>query len=268
MLLITGATGTVGRPLVAALVAAGARVRAVSRDPAAAALPPGVEVVAPTPAAVKDVTAAFVNPAAMSTETLQEVRSQGVRRIVLLSALAVETHAGSLIARHHERLEAEVVTAAPEWVILRPGMFAANTIRQWAGQIRAGDVVRGPYASSTDAPIHEDDVARAAVAALLQDDLLGRRLRLTGPQSLTRAQMVTAIGDVLGRSLHYQEIPAGTARAAMIEQGLPAETADAALALWRATAGRPSTVAPEAADVLGRRPRTFAEWVGDHAADF
>ncbi len=139
-----------------------------------------------------------------------------MRRVVLLSALAVDDDARppSEIATNHRSLEHALTATGLEWVILRPGMFAANTIYQWASQIRAGDVVRGPYAASTDAPIHERDVATAGARALLGADLVGRRLRMTGPQSLTREEMVAIVGAVIGRSLRYQEIPPAAGRGA------------------------------------------------------
>src|SRR4051812_5514696 len=189
MLLITGATGTVGRPLIDLLGAAGARVRAVTRDPRAAALPAGAEVVEGDPSrpatiagALDGVATLFLNPAAAGAaagDLLTLARDRGVKRVVLLSALAAgEPHA---IGAHHSALEDTVTASGLDWVILRPGMFAANTIAQWAAQIRAGDVVRGPYAESTDAPIHERDLAEVAARALLTDELTGRRARLTGP---------------------------------------------------------------------------------------
>ncbi|MFJ2031595.1 SDR family oxidoreductase [Streptosporangium sp. NPDC087985] len=218
MLLVTGATGTVGRPLIDLLISEGAEVRAVTRNPRTASLPVGVEVVEGDPSrpdtitsSLRGVTTLFLNPAAVGDaagDLLTLAREQGVKRVVQLSALAVvdDLHREHTIATHHKVLEEAVTSCDVEWVILRPGMFAANTITQWAGQIRAGNVVRSPYAASTDAPIHERDLAEVAVRALLTDGLVGQSLSLTGPQSLTRQEMVAIIGQVLNRPLSYQEI--------------------------------------------------------------
>ncbi|GAA4997578.1 NAD(P)H-binding protein [Actinopolymorpha pittospori] len=280
MLLVTGATGTVGRPLVDALIDAGVKVRAVSRNPLAAAMPAGVDVAEGDPsrphsiaAALHGVTTVFLNPAALggsAGELLALARERGVRRVVLLSALAVEAQAQppNLIATHHRAVEDALLASDLDWVILRPGMFAANTLLQWAAQIRAGNIVRGPFASSTDAPIHESDLAAVAARALLDDERSGQRILLTGPQSLTREQMVATIGQVIGRPLRYQEIPAEAAKRNMVAHGMPEQMVDTMLSLWAAGAGHPAAVETGVQSVLGRRPRSYAEWVADHAAAF
>ena len=280
MLLITGATGTVGRPLVDLLIQAGSPVRAVSRTPRAAALPVDVEVTEGDPnrpqsmaAALRGVTALFLNPAALGDsagELLALARERGVRRVVLLSALTVEDRAvpDNLIATHHRVIENAVLASELDWVILRPGMFAANTRPQWAGQIRGGDVVRGPFAASTDAPIHEADLAAVAVRALLDEEWTGQRIRLTGPQSLTREQMVGTIGQVIGRPLRYEEIPAEVAGRTMVAHGMPEQLVATMLSLWAAGVDRPAAVENGVETVLHRRPRSYAQWVADHATAF
>ena len=92
------------------------------------------------------------------------------------------------------------------WTFLRPGMFAANALSRWAPQIRAGDVVRWPYAASPTAPIHERDIAAVAVRAQLEAGHDGAEYVLTGPQSLRQLEQVATIGDVTGRSLRFEEM--------------------------------------------------------------
>jgi uncharacterized protein YbjT (DUF2867 family) len=280
MILVTGATGTIGRPLIDFLVSEGAEVRAVTRDPLTAGMPAGVEVVEGDPSrpdmiapALQGVDALFLNPAAIGDAAghlLALAREQGVKRVVLLSALAVddETHRHHAIAAHHRALEDTLTGHDLDWVILRPGMFAANVIAQWAAQVRAGDVVYGPYAAATDAPIHEEDVAGIGARALLTDELVGQRLHVTGPQSLTREQMVAVIGDVIGRPLRYQEISPEAARQGMVQHGLSEQFADVVLSMWARTVGHPAITTTEAEKILGRPARTFAMWVADHAAAF
>jgi hypothetical protein len=83
-------------------------------------------------------------------------------------------------------------------VILRPGMFAANTVAWWAPQSRAGDVVRWPYGAVETAPIDERDIAAVAVRALSEASLAGADFVLTGPAALSHARQVEVIGEVLG----------------------------------------------------------------------
>jgi uncharacterized protein YbjT (DUF2867 family) len=280
MLMVTGATGTVGLPLVESLVGEGVKVRAVTRDPASAGLPAEVDVIGADPSrpdtivsALDGVTALFLSPPAVGNaagELLALARDRGVRRAVLLSALAVEydQHARNAIVVHHRALEDTLLASGLEWVILRPGMFATNTIAEWATQIRAADVVIGPYAQSTAAPVDERDIAVAATRALLDDDLVGQRLRLTGPESLTTAQLVAVIGAVIGRPLRYREIPPEEARSAMTARGVPTPMVNATLSMQAHSIGHPATVTTDTANLLGRRAHTFAEWVAAHVDAF
>jgi len=147
-------------------------------------------------------------------------------------------------------------------------MFAVNTIALWAAQIRAGGVVRGPYAASAWAPIHERDLAGIGARALLTDELVGQRPVLTGPQSVTQEEMVATIGDTLGRRLRYQEIPPEAAKQSLVEHGFPEPFAAAFLSLQAKAAGQPALTTSEVEKILSRPALTFAEWATDHAAAF
>ena len=91
---------------------------------------------------------------------------------------------------------------------LRPTVFVTNFFGMWAPQIQAGDVVAGPYAAASTAPIVDRDISAVAAHALLTDELVGQRIPLTGPQALTNTELVDVIGGVLGRRLSYHEVPA------------------------------------------------------------
>jgi uncharacterized protein YbjT (DUF2867 family) len=196
MILVTGATGNVGRPLVDLLIAAGAGVRAVTRSPVTAGLPAGVDVVAGDPsrpdtldAALSGVTGLFINARAVrdaAGDLVTRARERGVGRVVALSAINIDDDPANQPSRYsgdrNKEAEDAAVHSGLEWVSLRPNFFGTNTSGMWAAQIRAGGVVRGPYPTSTAAPIHEHDIAGVAAHALLTDDLLGQRPILTGPR--------------------------------------------------------------------------------------
>jgi uncharacterized protein YbjT (DUF2867 family) len=285
MLLVTGATGTIGRPLIDALVNQGAKVRAVTHDSQAANLPAGVEVVEgdlsrpDTIAPFLDgVSALFLHPRAVGLaagELLAAARQRGVRRVVALSATNVDDPLDQQPSRYqgdrNKEVEDAAVVSGLAWVSLRASSYAANTLRTWGAQIRAGDVVRGPYANFSEAPIHERDLAEVVARALGSDDLVarrGRRLELTGPQSLTQQQMVATIGGVLGRPLRYQELPPEVATQGMIQQGIPEAFVEALMARYAREVGQPAPLSGEVERVLGRPARTYAEWVADHAVAF
>ncbi|TDE59654.1 NAD-dependent epimerase/dehydratase family protein [Nonomuraea mesophila] len=282
MILVTGATGTIGRPLAGLLAAEGVKVRAVTRDPDAAGLPGGVEVVAGDPGrpstlapALEGVSQVFLHPRAVglaAAQVLALAKERGVRRVVVLSAINVddpfEEQPSRVNGDRNKEVEDAAIASGLEWVSLRAGAFAVNTLLAWGGQIRAGDVVRGPYASFSEAPIHEQDLAAVGARALLSDDLVGRKLDLTGPQSLTHAELITVVGEVLGKPLRFQEIPAEAVRHAMVGQGLAEPFVVALLARYARGAGRPARVTGEVESILGRPARTWADWVTDHAGAF
>jgi uncharacterized protein YbjT (DUF2867 family) len=105
-------------------------------------------------------------------------------------------------------------------------VFVTNFFGMWAPQLKAGDTVSGPYASASTAPIVEADISAVAVHALLRDDLLGRKVPLTGPEALTNTELIAVVGDALGRSLRYQEVPPDLVRRRFIDLGFSAEFAD------------------------------------------
>ncbi len=187
MILVTGATGTVGRPLIEVLSTAGADIRAVIRKGQAAGLPAHVEVVvgdlsrpetiAP---ALRGVTALFLHPRAVADAAFELValaREQGVQRVVALSAINIDDPLDQQPSRsngdRNKEAEQAAVASGLEWVSLRPSSFASNTLQAWGAQIRAGDVVRYVYAAFEESLLDERDLAAVGARALLSDDLLG-----------------------------------------------------------------------------------------------
>ncbi len=282
MILVTGATGNLGRSLIDLLSVAGVEIRAVTRKAQAAGLPDGVEVVEGDPSrpdtivpALRGVTALFLHPRAVgiaAVELLALARERGVKRVVALSAINVDDDLDEQPSRYRGDRNKEVEDAAVgsglAWVSLRASSFAINTLQAWGAQIRAGDVIYGPYATFAEAPIHERDLAEVGARALLSDELVGRRLGLTGPQSLTHQEMVAIIGDVIGRPLRYQEIEPEAAKQGMVQHGFPEPFVEALMARYARGVGQEAATTSEVEKILGRSARTYAEWVADHAAAF
>jgi len=265
-ILVTGATGNVGRPLVTQLATAGVEVRAVTRAPDTARFPAGVKVVGTAAEGVRGASAVFLNSRALGDELeplVARARQVGVTRLVALSAINADDDFSRQPSRlrgdRNKEVEQLAVDSGLEWVSLRPTVFITNFFGMWAPQIQAGDVVNGPYANASTAPIVDRDISAVAAHALLTDDLLRRKIPLTGPQAFTNAELVDAIGTVLDRPLRYQEVPPELVRQRFIGLGFSAEFADAYIAFLSATVEKPALVTHEVEKILGRPAETFAD---------
>jgi uncharacterized protein YbjT (DUF2867 family) len=270
-IVVTGASGNVGRPLVSELAAAGARVRAVTRTPNTAGFPDGVEAVSSALDALSGASAAFLNSRALGDDLANVVtlaKRSGVTKLVALSAINADDDFSRQPSRfrgdRNKEVEQFAIDSGLAWVSLRPAVFASNFVGMWSAQIRAGDVVGGPYAAASAAPIVETDIAAVASHALLTDELVGQRIPLTGPQAFTNSELVEIIGTVLGRPLRYLEVPPDVVRQRFIGLGLGAEFADAYTAMLAAAIDKPALVTREVEKITGRPPATFAQWVSDH----
>jgi uncharacterized protein YbjT (DUF2867 family) len=269
-ILVTGATGKAGRHVVAALLAAGADVRALTRCPERAALPSGVDVVAgdlTDPAtlgpAFEGVTAAHLltvggdDYATLTTgqEIAELAWKAGVRRVTLLWN------------GQDGPVEQAVEASELEWTRLQPVDFMGNALG-WSGAIRTEGVVREPFATSRMAVVHEADVGAVAAAALLQDGHAGRAYPITGPEALTVPERVATIAAAIGRPVEFVELTERQARDRWRAAGLAEELIDL-LAAWQ---GDPPSVAHTVADTVqrltGHPPRAFAQWAAEHAAAF
>jgi uncharacterized protein YbjT (DUF2867 family) len=280
--LVIGATGNVGRQVLSQLTTTGARVRAMTRNPHATGLPPQIEVVRgdltlpeTLDECLDSIDAVFLvwtAPPGTVAPVLERIAKRA-RRIVFLSSPHKTAHPffqqpqPNPISALHAQIERLIETSGLQWTFLRPGMFAANARSWWAPQIRAGNIVRWPYAAAPTAPIHERDIAAVAVRALCEDGHAGAEYVLTGPQSLSQIEQVYAIGSVIDRPLRMEEISPDEARRELLTF-MPAFIANMLLDAWAAAIGQPALVTSTIAEITGAPARTFLDWASDHAADF
>ncbi|MCC5478133.1 NAD(P)H-binding protein [Streptomyces barringtoniae] len=272
MIVVTGATGNVGRALVDRLLAAGRPVRALTRDPQRAALPEGAEVVRfqpDDPAALFDgATALYLYAQAGSPALLEAARAHGVRHVVLLSSGIIQEGADETHPIHvmHATVEQQIRDSGLDWTFLRPNAFATNAL-QWAPQIRAGNTVRGVFANGLSAPIHEDDIAAVAERVLLDGGHEGVAHRLTGPEATTNAEQVAAVGAAVGRELTFVETDPREAGPELFPH-VPPHMLERLLRTFEETVGVPPEITDTVQKVTGTPARTFARWARDHADDF
>jgi uncharacterized protein YbjT (DUF2867 family) len=288
-ILVTGATGNVGRIVTEQLLQAGVAVRALSRNPDQAALPQGAEVVQGDLArpeslrqALDGVTRMYLFPfAATAPEVVDLAEEAGVRRVVVLSSGAVTA---GYDTDFHLPVEQAVEASGMEWTHVRPGEFMLNKLWLWGPSIRAERVVRDPFPDLAWHPVHERDIADVATAALLEGGHQRAAYTLNGPEFISRRDQVRAIAEAIGQDIRLEVVTPAQAREMYLAQGGFAaanarfltgfedyagndagrsETEDSGL-----TGPTASDSLPTAEQVTGKPARTFGEWVRDHARDF
>ena len=216
-ILVVGATGNIGSKVLSELTGRDVQIRALTRNSYTAGFPAQVEVVRGDLSipesldiclhGIDSVFLVWTAPADTVVPVLERM-AKHARRIVFLSAPLKTAHPffqqpnpSRALAEQIERL---IEASGLEWTFLRAGMFAGNSRRWWAPQIRIGDVVRWPYLSVHTAPVDERDIAAVAVRALCEEGHAGAEYVLTGPQSLSQLEQVATIGRALGRSLRIE----------------------------------------------------------------
>jgi uncharacterized protein YbjT (DUF2867 family) len=278
--LVIGATGNIGRQVVSLLAANGSPVRAFTRSPEDADMPPQVEVVQgdlTSPESldrclggIDAVFLVWTAPLATFGPVLDRI-AKHVRRLVFLSA-PIKTPHPFFQQPNPSRVQAEemerlIEASGVNWTFLRPGMLASNSLGWWAQQIRSGDVVRWPYLSVPTAPIDERDIAAVAVRTLCDDGLSGADYVLTGPESLSQFEQISTIGRAIGRTLSIEEISPHEAEREL-SATMPAFIVKMLLDAWSAGKDLPAFVTSTVAEITGTPARTFLNWASDHAAAF
>lgn len=271
MYLITGATGNVGGELVRALAGVGEPVRALTRTGGAAAAVPGVEAITgdlnrpeTLRAALEGVTGLFLLPGYQDMDgVLAEADRAGVRRVVLLSGSSADGDPGNAITRYMSASEAAVRGSGLPATIPRPSAFMSNTL-QWTAQLRAGDLMRAPFAGVLAATVDPADIAAVAALALRADGHAGQTYRLSGPEALRPADRVAVLAEVLRRPLRFEAQPDDEARAEL-SATMPAEYVDAFFDFYVGGALDESPVLPTVSRLTGRPARTFRRWAEAHA---
>jgi uncharacterized protein YbjT (DUF2867 family) len=267
MILVTGASGNAGGAVVRALVEAGEPVRGLVRDRSGASVPEGADVAVGDlnrPDTIEPhldgVTGVFLLSGYEGlAETLAAMRGAGVERVVLLSSSAAPSgDLDNAVARYHILSERAVRESGLAWTFLQPNSFMTNTLR-WLPQLRAGDIVRLPFADVPIAVIDPADLGAVAVKGLVTDELAGRSLRLSGPEALYPADQVRILGSALGRDLHFEAQGNEEARAEMTA-AMPAAYVDAFFSFFVDGTVDETTVQPTVREVLGREPGSFERW--------
>ena len=278
MILVTGPGGTIGAATVAALRARNARFKVAVRDTAKAA--EGVEAVRldwddldsylPALEGAERLFLLTPNSERQLGYVLQAVaaaKRAGVRRVVRLSAAGAGAESGFVIGRLHRAAERELELSGIPTTSLRPTGFMQNFFNYYGATRAASAEVYLPNGDGKGAWIDAADVGEVAAEALTADGHEGKTYELTGPEALSTAEALAIIGEALGHTYTYVDVPEEAARKAMERSGLPFWMADAFLELSALIRnGSSGRVTDDVRAVLGRPPRSAREWAEELAA--
>lgn len=283
--LLTGATGSVTRALLDALDGAELDLRALVRDPAKAGelTDRGVEVVVgdlgdpgTLPPAFKGVTDLWLLTAMdprspeHSMNAVWAARQAGVERVVRMSAIGAAHDAPNRNGRLHAMADHELQSSGLLWTILRPHAFMQNLL--WQADRIAGE---GAFSLNTGqgrlGMVDVRDVAEVAAQVLraAPDRHHGRIYTPSGPATLSYDEAAEQLGQVLGRAVRYLPADAAEAHAGMVANGIPHWLAGMLVEYGTAMgAGFGDYTTTDVEDVLGRAPRSFADFARDHRTAF
>ena len=273
-ILVSGATGTVGRQVVAELLRLGQSVRALTRDAATADLPEGVELVEGDLAQASSLAAALDGVTGWHLITFTGPRGAGGGEALANGAelVALAERAGVrrvTVLQNGQPGDVEVALAASGLAvtILQPVEFMANA-RDWAPRVMAGEPIEEPFVDRRSAMVHEADIGAVAAHALVGEGHGGQTYVITGPEVLTVEDKVHTLAAVLDRPIELRELSETEAVTRWQAQGYDEETIGFFLWMYGNPPAIGTTVADTVARVTGRPARTFGDWVREHADEF
>jgi len=280
MILITGASGNVGREVVKQALAVGLEIRATFQSPAVAAqAPAGLEGVIMDYAKPETIRAALhgvekiflVGPpvrelSALEANFVKEVRAAGGKHIVKLSALGGRE---STFPSGHRDSEENIEASGLPYTFLRPNGFMQNLVNYNAGTIRSQNAFYGCQGNGAVSIVDIRDIAAVAVIVLAATGHEGKSYALTGGEALTNQQIAEKISPVAGRKINYVDLAPAEFKSGVLSTGAPEWSADALVDLQRLyREGKASLVSDDVERLTRRKPITFDQFARDYAFAF
>lgn len=277
MILVTGATGHIGRELIPQLTGQPLRVlarnekRVASLDSCIDRTVGDLDDFQSLVSAMRGVEKVFLVTFEMQQDinVVEAARQAGVQHIVKLSTLEATEHKIKVGKWHFEREEL-IRLSGLDWTFLRPGMFMSNLIEWWAESIKGQGSVFFPGGKSGKvAPIDPRDVASVAALSLTGDGHRGKAYELTGSELFTVGEMVQVISRVLGKPIKYVDILPLAAKVFMLKTGMDKTLVNALMEMLASLRRNEGAIVTDTFQRLtGRPPRRFEDWCRQHADAF
>jgi uncharacterized protein YbjT (DUF2867 family) len=279
MILVFGATGSIGGSALRELAGAGQEVRAFCRDPSKlASVGPNVEVVqgdldqpdtvAPALAGVDRLLLLSTGPGLVNHEAMviEQAATRGVEHIVLISSAGVEHGVGS--GPFHKPGEERLRASGLQSTILRGVEFMTNAFR-WRDEIRARGTFSEPTGAGRRAMIDPADIGAVAATVLTSTGHEGHTYELTGPEALTGEEYAQRLSSATGKEIHHCDIPESAYAEVFVRMGLPAPVVDSVVRFYSMVRdGSFDYVTPHVEEITGRPARTFGAWAEANASAF
>jgi (4-alkanoyl-5-oxo-2,5-dihydrofuran-3-yl)methyl phosphate reductase len=282
MILITGATGNVGRELVEQLMSKGESLRVVTRDQAKVEhLNPSIERIigdmsdeAIVEQAVAGVDKIFMFPLITEADhksnimLLKKSNEARVKHVVMLSSMGAANEAQSQIGALHREKEILVEKSGMTWTFLRPGAFMSNSL-QWLPTIKLQGQVYNPTGAGKVAPISPRDIAAVAAVALTHAGHEGQIYLLTGPELISAEEQVEILSKAIGKSIKCIDVPIKVAAEQMSKTGAPGFLVEGLSAMWEAIKqGNAAIQTKDLERVTSSKGENFTKWCSEHRDEF
>lgn len=282
MILVTGASGSVGKAVLKEVAKSGAKHRAMYRSAGEAAkAPAGTETVIADfgkretlGAALRGVESVYLvcSPipelAQLEGNMMEACGEAGVKHIVLNSAMGAGEY-GKSFPSWHGKAEEKLKSTRISSTVLRPNSFHQNVLTYFAPSIRAQGAFYGSMGKARTSFLDVRDIAVVAVKTLAGGGHAGKTYELNGPEALTYEEVASKISKHAERTVRYVDIPAEAQRKAMLEQGMPEWQVKALLELQEYyTSGNGGNVDGTLGLLLGRAPITMDQFVAEFAGEF
>lgn len=280
VIIVTGATGNIGRELVKLLAATKTSARAVLRDPTKAK-DLGLEVAKGDLADPASLDRAFEganhlfllaptaeNQVQLEINAIQAAKRARFTHIVKLSAFGAGASAPVQLARWHAAIEDELKASGVGWTVLQPQYFCQNLLGS-AATIRNDGAIYGSFGDGKVSFIDVRDIATVAFATLTQPGYMGRTFVLTGGRAYSHHETAELIGKAIGKAVRYVDVPAEAMEKNLVAAGMPgwfAKDLTALMSLYRTGAG--AEVTPTVQEITRKAPRSLEDFLRDYAAAF